>query len=167
MNTSARLPGWKQDEFWRSGIVLHCLLYFPHHKHAIKLQWYSFKSCEAMMGAKVIIFGVRPPELVPWIVGLFSYRKPGWNFTSKTKTKFVPVTGLTWRGPKVAEPLCNKRPRLTAVSKYKEITKYSKIIYSFSFENKRFAHWILFSVKFKVRIMTSELRLKSVNNLNF
>ena len=25
-------------------IVLHCLLYFPHHKHPIQLQWYNFKS---------------------------------------------------------------------------------------------------------------------------
>ena len=26
------------------GIVSHCLLYFPHHKRPIYLQWYSFKS---------------------------------------------------------------------------------------------------------------------------
>ena len=25
-------------------IVLHCLLYFPHHKHPIQPQWYNFKS---------------------------------------------------------------------------------------------------------------------------
>lgn len=25
-------------------ILLHCLLYFPHHKHPIQLQWYNFRS---------------------------------------------------------------------------------------------------------------------------
>ena len=28
-------------------IVLHCLLYFPHPKHPIDLQWCSFKSCRS------------------------------------------------------------------------------------------------------------------------
>ena len=44
-------PGYRDEngmnssnEFW---IILHCLLYFPHHKYPIQLQWYSYKSCQS------------------------------------------------------------------------------------------------------------------------
>ena len=41
-------------------------------------------------------------KLVPRIFDLFSSRKPGWNFSYEPKAKFIPVTGLIWRGPKTS-----------------------------------------------------------------
>ena len=44
-------PGYQDESGMNSSnefcIVLHCLLYFPHHKHPIQLQWYSYKSCQS------------------------------------------------------------------------------------------------------------------------
>ena len=58
MNTSARpVTGMKAGWILRMnsvssgadyfGIVLLCLLYFPHHKHSVSQQWYSYKSCQS------------------------------------------------------------------------------------------------------------------------
>ena len=94
-----------QPEYWDDsgmnsgrpdGIVLHCLLYFPHHKHPIQLQWYNFKSCRSYdrhesynifcctMFALFLEFGARTH---PRIFGYFSSQKPGWNFSYEPKAK--------------------------------------------------------------------------------
>ena len=44
-------PSYCDDSCMNSGgpygIIWHCLLYFPHHKHPIQLQQYSLKSCQS------------------------------------------------------------------------------------------------------------------------
>ena len=51
-----------------------------------------------MVGAKVIILVFRYAHF-PRMFGSYLSRQPGWNFSYEAKAKFVPVTGLMWRGP--------------------------------------------------------------------
>ena len=122
-------PGYPDESGMNSGgpdgVVLHCLLSFPHHKPSIPFNCSdtALGVAKAMVGAKFIIFvfchvcfvpfpcSNFVPELVlgslpiPRIFGLFSSRQPGWNFSYEPKVKLVPVneparsTGLIWRGP--------------------------------------------------------------------
>ena len=98
------------------GIASHCLRYFPHHKHPIWLQWYSFTSCQIYDGVKSHHFCVSPcllcfsnfaPELVPGSLAFFfSSRNLAWIFSYEPKEILVPVTGpafstrLMWSGLK-------------------------------------------------------------------
>ena len=84
MNTSARLPRWKQDEFWRSG--LHSLAFACCIFHIISIPFNcsdtALRVAKAMIGTKVMIFVFRHVcSSVARIFVLFSYRKPGWNFS--------------------------------------------------------------------------------------
>ena len=58
MKTSARLPGWKQDEFWQSG--WHRLELPAVFSHILSIPFNcsdtALRVAEAMIGAKVIIF---------------------------------------------------------------------------------------------------------------
>ena len=98
----------------------HCLLYFPHNKNFISLQWYSYKSCQSYERRECsLIFVFREVCVVSrnWrhnsspgsLALLNSFRKPGWNFSYEPKAKMVPA----WTGP--CSPFCLahvKRPSI-------------------------------------------------------
>ena len=129
MNTSSRLTGWS----WTTGGILavrmasSCIACCIFHIITIPFNCSdtAVRVSEAMVGQKVRIFVFRHapcllcflnlvPELVPWIFGLFSSRKPGWYFSYEPKAKIVLVTGparstrLMWRHPNLNRTfLCN------------------------------------------------------------
>ena len=140
MNTSAWLAGWiLPNSTWMDGypdgVVLLCLslffsFFFSHHKHAIWLQWYSYKSWQSydrresynFVLAMFLEFRARTrPQGLAAFSHLGNRAK---NFSYKPKAKLVPVTvpaqstGLMWRAPKcyknteVAESFCIKWPFL-------------------------------------------------------
>ena len=111
-------PGYRDEsginfsnEFY---IVLLYMLYFPHHKHLIKLQWYrlAIRVVETIMIDRresfnfvfppyLLCFSNLAPELPPPPVSsrgpLLSTRKPGLIFSFESKAKLVPV----WNALKV------------------------------------------------------------------
>ena len=79
------------------GIVLHCLLYFPYHKHPINCSDTALRVTEAMMGPKVRFFVFRYVRLVSPICrqnsspGSLAFAHLCRNFSHEAKAKFSPV----------------------------------------------------------------------------
>ena len=108
-DSSALLPGWKQDEFWPRWhrLVFACCI-FRILSIAINCSDSALRVAKAMIGAKFIIFVFRISAfIVPWCqnsspgsLAFSSSSKPGWNFSYEPKEKLVSLTGLIWRGRK-------------------------------------------------------------------
>jgi len=130
MSTSARLPGWKRDEFWRPRMASSCIAYCIFHIISIPLNCSdtALRVAKAIIGAKVIIFVFRHVGFVsriscqkssPGSLAFGSSRKPGWNFSYEPKGKLVPVTGLMRRSSNI---LLTLTPWLYSVSLVSRIT---------------------------------------------
>ena len=103
-------PGYRDEwmnEFWRSGLHRLAFACCIFHIRSIPFNCSdtALRVAKAMIGTKVMIFVFRHVcSSVARIFGLFSYRKPGWNFSYEPRAKLVPVTGpfrsvgLIWRG---------------------------------------------------------------------